>query len=63
MPDYLISIFVSVTSGLVTSVIVTMFYMWKDQAVMKRDIDALAEHIGTERAKCRVRRQKERDFL
>ncbi len=31
--------------------IAAIFIMWRDQAVMKRDIDGLADIIGTKRAK------------
>ena len=58
MRDLLIGIGVTVIGGLISAGIMALLIMWRDLAVAKRDIDALAEIIGTERAKARKERKE-----
>lgn len=43
----------SVLTALIIAAIGSVLKIWKDQAVIRRDIDALADLIGTKRAKAR----------
>lgn len=49
----------SIIGGLLATGVITLFKMWRDIAVIKRDIDALACLLGTKRAI--ARRQKNGD--
>lgn len=49
----------SAAGSLIAGAVVTLFIMWRDIAILKRDVDGLAENIGTVRAK--ARRKKAED--
>lgn len=52
------SILITAAVGLLSSGFLTLLIMWRDQALLKKDIDNLAEIIGTDRAKGRCRKNK-----
>lgn len=53
LADEIIKALLAGLAILIAAGIAALFIMWRDNAVMKRDIDALADIIGTDRAKAR----------
>ncbi len=47
--DVIVGVLIVLASGAITS----SLFMWRDIAVLKRDVDALALFVGTPRAKAR----------
>lgn len=58
MREKILEFLTTVLSSLLIAAITALLIMWRDLAIAKRDIDALAEIIGTKRAKCRKNRRE-----
>lgn len=56
MNDQTFQIFLAVVPPIAIAVGGALLKMWVDQAVIKRDIDAIAELIGTKRSQARKKR-------
>jgi hypothetical protein len=46
-------IIIGAGSALIAAAVGAVFFMWRDIAVIKRDIDGIADVLGTTRAKAR----------
>ncbi len=54
--DIVADALIATLSILVASAIGALFFMWRDIAVLKRDVDGLASVIGTKRSKARCKK-------
>jgi hypothetical protein len=59
--DELKTIVITAVVGLVVTGFIALLNLWRDSAVMKRDLDALAEIIGTDRAKGRCNKKSKKE--
>ncbi len=53
MSDALLNALLGIVGSLAVAAIIGAIAAWKDIAVLKRDVDALADIVGTQRAKAR----------
>lgn len=58
MSDALIQIVIGVLIILIPTALGALFFMWRDIALLKRDVDAVADIVGTERAKARRKKSE-----
>jgi hypothetical protein len=56
--DVFNQVLIATLSILVASAIGSLLFMWRDIAVLKRDVDGLAEVIGTKRSKARCKKSE-----